>query len=201
MESLIMSESDSVALLVGAGAVAGTFLGIFVTALLSRASATSSLRQNWINSLRDVLSKYLTHAEVYIDVPDKNSEEAYKAKIALMEFMHQAKLYLNENEENSKNLLKIMQELPGKYAKEENDPKAYQDEKPKISSLMQDILKEEWNRVRDGEILWSMNNFFRFINLPSWFYISRIRLFWFGGLIVLIWIIYQSNICGFVEQA
>jgi hypothetical protein len=51
-----MSESDSVALIVGAGAVAGTFLGIFVTALLSRASATSSLRQNWINSLRDVLS-------------------------------------------------------------------------------------------------------------------------------------------------
>lgn len=196
-----MSESDSVALLVGAGAVAGTFLGIFVTALLSRASTTSSLRQNWINSLRDVLSKYLTHAEIFIDVPDKNSEEAYRAKIALMEFMHQAKLYLNENEDNSKKLLKIMQELPGKYAKEKNATKTYQDEKPIISSLMQDILKEEWNRVRDGEILWSLNNFFRFINLPSWFYISRIRLFWFVISVVFIWIVYKYNACWFVGQA
>ncbi len=181
--------------------MAGTFLGIFVTALLSRASATSSLRQNWINSLRDVLSKYLTHAEIFIDVPDKNSEEAYRAKIALMEFMHQAKLYLNENEDSSKKLLKIMQELPGKYTKGENSTTAYQDEKPKISSLMQDILKEEWNRVRDGEILWSLNKFFCFINFPSWFYISRIRLFWFVILVVFIWIVYKYNVCWFAGQA
>lgn len=194
-----MSESDTVALLVGAGAVAGTFLGIFVTALLSRASTTSSLRQNWINSLRDVLSKYLTHAEIFVDVPDKKSEEAYKAKIALMEFMHQAKLYLNENEGNSKSLLKIMQELPDKYSKEGNSAKTYQDEKPIISSLMQDILKEEWNRVRDGEILWSINNFFRFIKLPAWFSISRIRLFWIVVLITFTWFGYYYYVCKFVE--
>ena len=190
-----MSDSDSVALLVGAGAVVGTFLGIFVTALLSRAGATSSLRQNWINSLRDVLSKYLTHAEIFVDVFDKNSEEAYRAKIALMEFMHQAKLYLNENEGDSKKLLKIMQELPEKYTQELHAARAYQDEKPIISSLMQNILKQEWNRVRDGEILWSINNFFRFINLPSYIYISRIRLFWFMVLAILICIIYKYNVC------
>lgn len=186
-----MSDSDSVTLLVGAGAVAGTFLGIFITALLSRASATSSLRQNWINSLRDVLSKYLTNTGIFIDVPDKNSEDANKAKISMMEFMHQAKLYLNENEGKSKKLLKIMQELPRKYVNEENATKAYQDDKENISSLMQSILKEEWNRVRDGEILWSMNNFFRFIHLPSWFFISRIRLFWFLVLGMIILIVYK----------
>jgi len=40
-----MPESETVTLLVGAGTIAGAFLGIFVTALLSRASTTSSLRQ------------------------------------------------------------------------------------------------------------------------------------------------------------
>ncbi len=148
-----MSESDSVTLLVGAGTAVGAFLGIFVTALLSRASATSALRQNWINSLREVMSKYLTHAEVFVDVPDKNSEEAYKAKIALIEYVHQAKLYLNESEKKSGDLLQLMQDLPAKYSNVEHAAREYQNEKPKISSLMQEILKEEWNRVRDGEIL------------------------------------------------
>ena len=185
-----MSDSDSVVLLIGIGTIAGAFLGIFVTALLSRAGATSSLRQNWINSLRDVLSKYLTHAEIYVDVPDKNSEEAYRAKIALMEFIHQAKLYLNENEGESKKLLEIMQELPKKYTNELHAARAYQNEKLTMSSLMQKILKEEWNRVRDGEILWSMNNFLRLIKLPNCVYVSRIRLFWFALLALTICIIY-----------
>ena len=185
-----MSESDSVTLLVGAGATAGALLGIFMTALLSRASTTSSLRQNWINSLREVLSKYLTHAETFINVPDKNSEEAYKAKIALIEYVHQAKLYLNENEKKSSDLLKLMQELPVKYTNMEHAAREYQKEKPAISSLMQEILKEEWNRVRDGEILWSINNFFRLIRLPKWFYISRIRMFWGCVFLIALWVAY-----------
>ncbi|MBK6961567.1 MAG: hypothetical protein IPH23_10505 [Gammaproteobacteria bacterium] len=180
-----MSDSDSVTLLVGVGATAGAFLGIFVTALLSRANATSTLRQDWINSIRAVLSKYLTHAEIFIDVPDKKSKEAYKAKIALLEYVHQAKLYLNEGESKSRDLLKLMQELPNKYSKEEHATREYQTEKPKISSLMQDVLKEEWNRVRDGEILWSINNFFKMIRLPKWLYISRIRLFWTCVLLIV----------------
>lgn len=182
-----MLESDSVSLLVGLGAAVGAFLGIFVTALLSRASATSALRQDWINALRVVFSKYLTHAEIFIDVPDKNSEDAYNAKIALIEYVHQAKLYLNESEKKSGGLLELMQELPKKYSKVEHAAKVYQDEKPKISSLMQDILKEEWDRVRDGEILWSINNFFKIIGLPKWFYISRIRLFWASALLIFLY--------------
>jgi len=196
-----MTDSDSVTLLVGAGATAGAFLGIFVTALLSRASATSTLRQDWINSLRAVLSKYLTHAEIFIDVPDKNSEEAYKAKIALLEYVHQAKLYLNESEKKSGDLLQLMQELPSKYSKVEYAAKEYQNEKPKISSLMQDVLKEEWSRVRDGEILWSINNFFKLIRLPKWFYISRIRLFWACVLLIALYAAYRFCTYGVVVQA
>ena len=196
-----MSESDSVTLLVGAGTAVGAFLGIFVTALLSRASATSALRQNWINSLREVLSKCLTHAEIYIDVPDKNSEEAYKAKIALSEYVHQAKLYLNESEKKSGDLLQLMQDLPTKYSKVEHAAKEYQKEKPKISSLMQEILKEEWSRVRDGEILWSINNAFKFVGLPKWFYISRIRLFWICVLIISLYAAYKFCTSGVAVQA
>lgn len=186
-----MSESDSITLFVGMGATAGALIGIFLTALFSRASATSALRQDWINSLRVVLSKYLTHAEIFIDIPDKNSEEAYGAKIALLEYMHQAKLYLNEGEKKSRDLLKLMEGLPDKYAKSEHASGEYQNEKPKISSLMQEILKDEWNRVRDGEILWSVNNFSRLIGLPKWLYISRIRLSWALVLLIALYVAYK----------
>lgn len=192
-----MSEGSSVTLLVGVGTAVGAFLGIFVTALLSRASATTALRQNWINSLREVLSKYLTHAEIFIDVPDRNSEEAYRAKIALIEYVHQAKLYLNEDEKKSGDLLKLMQDLLTAYSRSKHAAKEYRKKKNKISSLMQEVLKEEWNRVRDGEILWSINNTFKLIGLPKWFNISRIRLFWVCILLVFLYAVYRVCTQGF----
>jgi len=191
-----MSDGDSINLFVGIAAIAGAFLGIFVTALLSRASVTSTLRQDWINSLREVLSKFLTHAEKWIDIPDKTSEEAYWAKIELVECVHQAKLYLNEKENNSRDLMMKMEALPEKYGKMEHATRSYQDEKPEITSLMQDILKEEWNRVRDGEILWSVNNFFKVIGLPNWFHLSRIRMFWLFVLILSAWVTYEYFSCS-----
>ncbi|MBV1916241.1 MAG: hypothetical protein KUG72_12705 [Pseudomonadales bacterium] len=187
-----MPDNNSITLFLGIAATAGTFFGIFVTALLSRASATSSLRQNWINSLRSVFSKFLTSAEKWVNIPDKNSEEAYFSKIEVMEQVHQAKLFLNQQEKQHQDIMSEMENLIITYSKKDQSPKEYQEkEKPIISSLMQGILKEEWNRVRDGEILWSINNFFKFIKLPEWFYISRIRLFWltvlFLSIVVVTW--------------
>lgn len=172
-----MPESE-VNLFVGIAAVCGTLLGIFLSALLSRASATSALRQDWINSLRTVLSAVLTHAEKWIDIPDKSSEEAYWAKIELLGHVYQAKLYLNEKEGVPRELMEKMEGLPAKYQKMEKAHEAYQAEKKEISSLMQDILKDEWNRVRDGEILWSINKVLKALRLPSFLHLSRIRVFW-----------------------
>jgi hypothetical protein len=186
-----MPDSDTINLFVGTAAIAGAFLGIFVTALLSRASATSTLRQNWINSLREVMSKFLTHAEKWIDIPDKISEEAYWAKVEFIGYVHQAKLFLNEKEKNHEELMSKMEGLVEKYGHMKQSSISYQTEKREISSLMQDILKEEWNRVRDGEILWSVNNFFKLIGGPSWFQLSRIRLFWLSIFILSIWLIYE----------
>ena len=183
-----MPVSDSTNLFIGIAAIAGTFLGIFVTALLSRANVTSTLRQNWINSLRCVFSKFLTLAEKWVNIPNKNSKEAYQSKIEVIEQIHQAKLFLNRHEKQHQDIMNEMENLMITYSKKDRLSREYQNkEKPKISSLMQRILKEEWNRVRDGEILWSINNFFNLIKLPEWFYVSRIRLFWLIALCLLIW--------------
>jgi len=190
----MLSENEMLTLLIGMAAVGGAFLGTFIAAILSRAQVISALRQEWINSLRHVFSSFLTKSEVFIDVPNKASEEAYRAKVEVLEVVHQAKLYLNENERQSGNLLKMMEELPCKYSKEKNASIKYKEEKPKISTMMQDVLKQEWNRVRDGEILWSLNNLFHETCLPGWVYISRITLFWLViigmGLFVIWGVIY-----------
>jgi hypothetical protein len=137
-----------------------------------------------------------THAEKWIDIPDKNSEEAYWAKVEFMGYVYQAKLYLNKNEKNHQALMLKMEGITEKYKNMDRASNSYQDENNEISSLMQDILKEEWNRVRDGEILWSINNFFKFIGLPHWVHISRIRLFWLSFLILSIWLLYEYFDCG-----
>lgn len=186
-----MSTSDSVSLFIGIGTISGAFLGIFVTSLLSKSHAISSLRQSWINSLRDVFSKYLTQSEIYIEVPDKNSEEAYKEKLKLREIVYQAKLYLNKKEKIAQQLIEKMESLTQQYSKSELTSQDFQSEKIIISDKMQKILKQEWNRVRDGEILWSLNNFFNLICLPDWFYISRIRIFWALSICISSWTIYK----------
>jgi len=134
-------------------------------------------------------------------VPDKGSEDAYRAKVALHEVIHQAKLYLNETEGPSGKLLTMMQDLPDKYTNNSHTARTYQTEKPIISSLMQEILKQEWNRVRDGEILWSINNFFLFIGLPSWFNLSRIRLFWLIVFSIAAWAVLKLSIYNLIGQA
>ncbi len=92
-----------------------------------------------------MLSAFLTHAEKWIDIPDKNSEEAYWAKIELLGHVYQAKLYLNEKENAPKKLIQKMEGLPAKYKNMKKAHKAYQVEKMEISSLMQEVLKDEWN--------------------------------------------------------
>lgn len=182
-----MSDSDSVNLFIGIAATLGALLGVFVAGLLSRSSATSALRQDWINSLRGVMSDFLTHAEKWVDIPDKNSEEAYWAKIELLGHVHKAKLYLNEKEASSEALMRRMEGLTDKYKDMGQASKDFQAEKQEIAALMQGILKEEWNRVRDGEILWSVNKVLKVLSLPEWFYISRIRLFWLLVASAIIW--------------
>lgn len=181
-----MPESE-VNLFIGIATVCGALLGIFVSALLSRASATSALRQDWINSLRTVLSAFLTHAEKWIDIPDKNSEEAYRAKIELLGYVYQAKLYLNEKEDAPKELMRKMEELPDKYQKLQKAHEAYQPEKNEIALLMQEVLKDEWNRVRDGEILWNINKLFKILGFPGWVHLSRIRFFWLIVFVIMTW--------------
>ena len=41
---------------------------------------------------------------------------------------------------------------------------------------MQDLLKEVWNRVRDGELIWSANKYIKSKEWPKWVILTRLKL-------------------------
>ncbi len=155
-----MSESD-VAIYVALGTVIGSLIGIFISSLLGRAQAISTFRQDWINSLRGVFSDVLLQAEVFTDVAYQDNEEAYREKVKLLKAIYQAKVYLNLNEEPSQNLVKSIEEIPEIYMGKKGSSKQFKENRHVIEKLMRDILKEEWDRVRDGELRWKIKRYLR----------------------------------------
>lgn len=153
-----MSEND-VALYVGLGTVIGSLIGIFFSSILGRAQKISTFRQDWINSLRNVFADILLQAEVFTDVAYKDDEEAYREKVKLLNAIYRTKVFLNLNEAPSERLVEIIEKLPDEYIGKSGGSNAYKDSRHVIEELMRDILKEEWNRVRDGEVRWKVKKY------------------------------------------
>lgn len=150
-----MSAND-VAIYVGLGTVIGSLIGIFISFLLGRAQAISTFRQDWINSLRDVFSDVLLQAEVFTDVAYQDNEEAYREKVELLKAIYKAKVFLNLKEEPSQKLIRQIEALPDEYMGKTGGSKEFKSNRHEIEALMRTILKEEWDRVRDGEFKWNI---------------------------------------------
>lgn len=150
-----MSAND-VAIYVGLGTVIGSLIGIFISSLLGRAQAISTFRQDWINSLRDVFSDVLLQAEVFTDVAYQDNEAAYREKVELLKAIYKAKVFLNLKEEPSQKLIRQIEALPDEYMGKTGGSKEFKSNRHEIEALMRTILKEEWDRVRDGEFKWNI---------------------------------------------
>lgn len=155
-----MSEHE-VAIYVALGTVIGSLIGIFISSLLGRAQTISTFRQDWINSLRGVFSDVLLQAEVFTDVAYKDNEEAYREKVKLLKAIYQAKVFLNLNEDPSQNLVSSIEEIPEVYMGKKGGSKLFKESRHETEELMRDILKEEWDRVRDGELKWKIKRYLK----------------------------------------
>ncbi len=146
----------------GLATVIGTILGGFISTMILRSHKITGYRQDWINSLRNNFINILSQCDIYLGIAYKkdceNPLEPYNEKIKLVRYIHEAKLFLNKDEKLVKDLLQILEPLPEKYFEKENQRQSYEKDKKEIAILMQDILKNEWNRVRDGEFLWKLKN-------------------------------------------
>lgn len=154
-------SANEVAIYVGLGTVIGSLISMFISSLLGRAQTISAFRQDWINSLRDVFADVLLQSEVFTGVAHLNNEEAYREKVKLLKAVYKAKVFLNLNEESSQQLITKIGSLPDEYMGKPGGVNKFKTNSPEIESLMGIILKEEWDRVRDGEIKWKIKKYLK----------------------------------------
>jgi len=135
-----------------------TLFGVGISSTLSRNHKITEFRQNWINSLREVFSETLYQADLYINVAYKVDEEAYFQEKNLIACIYKIKMYLNRREHINIALLEKLKSIPDKYKGIQKMNIVDKNDIDGIAMLMQDILKSEWDRVRDGENQYYINN-------------------------------------------
>lgn len=117
----------------------------------------SKNRQEWINTLRDCISNYLSSHELSkLIAQHKKSAKTppeYGQEFKIWQSLgYKIQLLLNPNEEKSKQMIELMTKLNlatdyRSYSKEED----YERIKNEIIKIGQSILKEEWERVKKLE--------------------------------------------------
>ena len=150
-----------------AAVIAGIFS--YITLVAAKESKISEFRQNWINDLRNEISKYISsinglieylritnrgQALLPIKAMDKKNDKSdlysqmLNSKISIL-------LRINDNEKDEKFKKindKVLEHVENIYNDFENG--RFNDAETKINKLVsksRELLKYEWDRVRDGE--------------------------------------------------
>jgi len=136
-------------------------INIYVTKKQLRASVNSKSRQEWINTLRDEITSYLfgfiklegmwfdnAQAEIGKYTFPHNSQNLTKALDELQKHKIKISLLINPNEEDHKNLIKMLESA---YQNIQNKSKRRNEIEAEVLQLSQTILKREWERVKSLE--------------------------------------------------
>ncbi|MDP2682002.1 MAG: hypothetical protein Q8P28_04225 [Deltaproteobacteria bacterium] len=105
------------------------------------------MRQAWINSLRDLIAEISSSALHYFQTgyEDRRDEE-YKR---LTELEGKISLMLNFKEDDHKKLHDLIREMLGALSRGKEGDNAFIGVHPTVMALARDILKREWNRVKE----------------------------------------------------
>ncbi len=108
---------------------------------------TDPMRQAWINTLRDLLSELCSSAHHYFvtGIEDRQDEE-YR-RLTYLETKIQ--LMLNAKEDDHIQLQETMRELIASLESGKDGESAFAAAESKIIDLSRQVLKREWNRVKE----------------------------------------------------
>jgi len=146
---------------------------------ISRASTVSGYRQKWIQDIRKVFSEYMDELEKLSDLASSNSEfnDSLGARSTILEetrpvrkLRNYLRLYTNPEEKEHLDLLKEAKSLECYLTNTaRKDPKLdeYERRRDELTRMFQDILKEEWDRVKMGELRWRVRRWWRRITNHS----------------------------------
>lgn len=138
-------------------ALAAVILGPFLSAWVARRQIVAPIRQKWIDELRDLITEFLSTAQMLVLVTETNGilnqddfdKETYKAMLSIE---RKLTLMLNPNETLHNNLIKYVRELLDKVDHGTGNLLEFGPVAQGITETTQKVLKEEWVRVKKGKI-------------------------------------------------
>lgn len=146
---------------------------------ISRASTVSGYRQKWIQDIREVFSEYMDELEKLSDLASDNNESSSclgarptisENTRAIRKLRNYLRLYTNPGEQEHLNFLKEAKFLE-RYlidtVRKELKLNEYERRRDALTRRFQGILKEEWDRVKMGELRWRARRTWRCISNHS----------------------------------
>lgn len=138
-------------------ALVAVVLGPFLSAWVARRQIVAPIRQKWIDELRDLITEFLSTAQMLVVVNDSNGilneddidKETYKNMLSIE---RKLTLMLNPNESLHNELMVHIRELLDKTEHGVSNLSEFGPLVSKITETAQRILKEEWVRVKKGKI-------------------------------------------------
>ena len=108
---------------------------------------TAPMRQAWINSLRDLLAELASNAlHYYVAGFEDRKDEEYQ-RLTLLE--HKVQLMLNPKEEDHKKLEQLVRKMMAALGRGKEGDKDFVAFHPEVMRLSREVLKREWNRVKE----------------------------------------------------
>lgn len=139
-------------------AILAVFVGPLISWRITKRQIASSLkaankqivapmRQAWINSLRDMIAEISSSALHYYRAGFEDREDAeYKR---LTELEERISLMLNFMEDDHKKLHDLIRKMLNALSRGKEGDGEFITTHPEVLALSRDILKREWNRVKE----------------------------------------------------
>lgn len=112
-------------------------------------TGVTQFRQQWINSLRDTLSVFISKAEyIFITEDDEKVDEAYRD---MVEAQYKIELLLNPEEIDHNRVTSLLEEIRKIVFEEKIEEEIFD---KKVSDLLKEakkVLKREWIVVKQGK--------------------------------------------------
>lgn len=132
----------------------GPFISLHVTKRQVRSSLevanrqiTGPMRQAWINALRDLLSELCSSAQHYFVAGFEDRKDDEYQRLTHLETKIQ--LMLNAKEDDHIQLEKLIREMVSSLEKGKEGDAAFVVLQPKVIALSRQVLKREWNVVKE----------------------------------------------------
>jgi len=150
---------------------------------ISRSHAVSGYRQEWINNLREKFSEFLNATDCILsDLSYKHVEDTFEEQYPnesqnLKHKLYTVILFLNKSEKKHIELVNKATQLKDYMlytSLNDVDFERVRKDNAELVNLFQDILKDEWNRVKWGERKWKWKK--RLLYVSNWLCMQLKRL-------------------------